>query len=431
MILAIMIQGDVYVITVAPGDPGFTVEKDFKLELITGLYSQPSQWLPSYGPWYTNMTGMAMQRRIFPKELKGNANFQNSTSLKLMTATLTTISSVTNDVFQDVRHLSDVNAGICLINGYYCLKTGTSLPTSYKEMLNDLDEKIELIVSDLKNDKSSDEFTFNYSNNKQLETIAPLNKDMRYSVDFFSKHKIYNMFFQAGMFSTTKSQQVPGKSDSSDIIFSITSAIFGENIPPFATYQWNLRVGLKTIETLILIYLILETSQISQNVNRRLQLHALLGNKFQRPTPQPPSMFFKRGQTFAFLMENYLVPSLINNPQASTSFLFPGMVLIAIESNDIGNNDTGRRFVNLTGRKFNEIFEIINQRFMIYDPVALLQAQTAIRLVVENGLNTLLTKASPATSCSEIIRTQFGGVDDYDKLYFLVLGCLPVTVAVV
>lgn len=68
---------------------------------------------------------------------------------------------------------------------------------------------------------------------------------------------------------------------------------------------------------------------------------------------------------------------------------------------------------------------------MLFNAQILLQAQTSLRVNVEDGLNILLSRLSPVTFATDMIKTQFGGGDDYDKIYFLILGCLPVVVAVV
>lgn len=427
-------QTKTYEITIVPGDPVFIVEEELRTTLISGLYNHPTQWLPSYGQWFSHMTESAMQRRLFPKELKGNINFQNSTSLKLMKAVLSTVSRTNDDVFDDRRHLSDTNAALCLLNGYYCIQTSFPIPKTYLDLLADFEIKLGLLVSHLKQTSSSKDFSFTYSSTKQRETIAPLNKSTTYSPDFFSNHLIYDLFKNANMFFSTKTKLAPDQLDTVDIVYAITNNIFGEDIPPFMTFQWNLRVGIKGLEIFIILYILLETAQISNNtISRRLHLQTLLGNQYQTNISINSSgnIFFKKGQIISFLARNYMIPTLLNVPQASTSFLFPGIVLISLESYDMGHMDPSKKFINLTGIKYNNLFEIINQRYLILNPQSLLQAQTSLRLNVEDGLNVLLTKISPVTSAIEIIKTQFGGGDDYDRIYFVILGCLPVSVAVV
>ncbi|AAC95543.1 virion tegument protein [Ateline gammaherpesvirus 3] len=418
---------NVYTITVAPGDPGFTVEANFKLELVSSLYTNQQQWLPSYGPWYSSLTDIAMQRRIFPKELKGSLNFQNSTSLKLMHAVLTTISSATEDFYSDVRHLSDTNAALVILNAYFCLKTSAPLPVAYEELLNNLEAKLDLFVSDLKTHVGDSGFSFFPQANEATSSIAPLNRDTKYSHNFFKGHKIYSLLETSGLLST----KVTHVSPKTDIIYSITSEIFGEDIPPMASFQWNLRVGIIAIEVLVVTYLLLEISQISlHSTHRRLNLAALLGSKFKKSsTVEPNKILYKKGQVFSFLSKNYIVPTLTNNPNVPISFLFPGVTLIALES--LAGPAVDRPFINLTGNRFQDIFEIINQKFTFKDPESLMAAHTAFRLKVEHGLGNILSNPSPTTFATEIIKHQFGGEDNYDTLYFIVLGYLPIAWAAV
>nr|AEL29763.1 hypothetical protein [Bovine gammaherpesvirus 4] len=424
--------GKVYTIYIVPTDPGFTVEDDFRLEFLASLYTQQNQWLPSFGPWYAALTDNAMQRRVFPRELRGNINFQNSTSLKLMTEVLSILTSSTTDFFSDIRHLSDTNAALCIINGYYCHKKMAPVPTSIDELLHDLDDKLSYLITDLKNKTSTTGFKFTYPDTKQKHTLAPLVKDSAYQENFFTHHGIYELLAQAGMLFSNKHKDA--NHPSTDIIYTITNSIFGQDIPPFGGYQWNLRVGLKALEFFIISYLLLESAQISitSRANRRLNIQALLGSKFQKPT-QVVNPLFKKNQVFSFLIENYLKPIMKHDPNTPVSFLFPGVSLLAIESHFSSTSSVTpvNQLINLSSNRFREIFEMLNQKFTFKDSNAMIQARTSLRLLIEDGLGTLLAKQSPKTTAQEIIKTQFGGGDDYDRTYFLVLGFLPVTVAVV
>nr|BEG23010.1 homolog of EHV2 ORF19 DNA packaging tegument protein UL25 [Macronycteris gammaherpesvirus 1] len=417
-------------ITISPDGPTFTVTSDFRTEFLSGLYHRQSQWLPSFGHWYQDMTDNAMQRRVFPKELKGNLNFQNSTSLKLISSVLDTLASVTEDIYTDIRHLSDINAALCLINGYYCLKTGYQIPTTYSDLLHDLDKKIVLLATDLKQENSSTDFSFVISNPNQFETIAPLNKQGTYAADFFSSHKIFLLMAANGMFPHSKNKPMGGDPLNRDIVYLITNNVFSQDIPPFMTHQWNLRVGLKALEIFIVVYIILENAHISGNtISRRLQLATLLADQYK---PQKLNQVFKRGYLFSFLLTNYVIPCLTHFSNTPASSLFPGVIQLALESvNTKLLNVSSNQLINLSGKKYDGIFQILNQKLVFKDIHALIQAQTALRLTVEEGLNLILSKGAPLMSISNIMTTQFGGGDDYDTLYFLVLGCLPVTLPVV
>ncbi|AIU39544.1 DNA packaging tegument protein UL25 [Equid gammaherpesvirus 5] len=441
-------------ITISPEGPTFGVKEDFRTEFISGLYNRQTQWLPFYGPWYSAMTDSAMQRRVFPKELKGNVNFQNSTSLKLMTAVLDALASTTNDFYTDARNLSDVNAALCLLNGYYCLGTRAPLPGTYNDLLEDLDKKLEYLVGDLKRDASATDFSFRYSNPRQLETVAPLNRQGTYAPDFFKDHKLFAVMGDAGMFPNTKQAAAEAQSSGGrDIVYLITNAVFGQNVPPFMAYQLNLRTGLVALEVLIAVYVVLENARVQQNtVNRRLQLPALLGDQYAKRPPssasapkqqqsqqqQQSAASLKRGFMFSFLVKNYIVPVLTRRPHTPASSLFPGVVLLALEVADAGASAAAARgshlthtLINLSGKQYDKIFDLLNQKLTFKDVQGLIMAQTALRLTLENGLNLLLSKPSPLTTATDVISTQFGGGDDHDNLYFLILGCLPVPMPVV
>lgn len=418
-----------YIISIYPGDPSFTVEHDFKTELISKLYTQRNHWLPSYGPWYSTFTSVAMQKRFFPKDLKGNDNFHNSTSQKLMNVIVTTISDITEDLYVDVRHLSDTNAALCLLNAYYVIKGQAAPPKTFQDLVKDLDLKLDLLVHDLKQlGISTLGFQFTFENNRQNCTLAPLGTKDKYSSDFFHNHKLVHLFTNSGVLPKLDSDD--HGSFHQDVIYVITNSIFGEDIPPFASYQWNLRVGLVALEHLILVHILTENIRVKDPGNNRLNFKTLLGSSFQSGQVEALAQTtFKRGQVLKHLCTHYIVPTLLNNPQIPMSKLFPGITILGLEIQSHVPGHTS--IINLTGQKFSEIIDVITQQLMIKDATQLFQARVALRLKVEAGLARLLSQPSPRLTVADVIKTQFGGLDDYDRVYFLVIGFLPVSSPVI
>lgn len=138
-----------YTISVVPHDPTFTVSEDLRRELLATIYTPQHNWLPQFGRWYTTLTSAAMQRRVFPKELRGTGNFQNSTSQKLMRAVTDVILTATGDFYNDERHLPDTLSGLCLLNAYYYARRGGrgDLPSTLPELWADLGPKLKVLAT--------------------------------------------------------------------------------------------------------------------------------------------------------------------------------------------------------------------------------------------------------------------------------------------
>ncbi|ARW78082.1 DNA packaging tegument protein UL25 [Common bottlenose dolphin gammaherpesvirus 1 strain Sarasota] len=433
---------DFLYITIAQGDPGFNVTGEFQQEFLNNMYMNTSQWLPAFGPWYHGLAAAAMQRRVFPRELRGDANFKNSVSLKLMREVVGTALRATADVYADLRHLSDTQAALCLLNAHFCLRTAHPLPQTLEDLVSSLEGKMEVLINDLKGPgPAGGNFDFTYTRPQQRETLAPLNKSTSYDREFFAGHKIYQVLVEHGTLrQTPASPSAPHALPVPDYSYIIATRVFGENVPPFLNFQWNLRVGIAALEVLVLVYLVLEMAKLSPTGQRRLHLDVLLGPAFD---PKPPQRHckdsglvtqpcvLKRGEVFSFLAKNYMLPLLSFMPLMPVSGLFPGVVLLALEAADVRHMKAGQPYINLTGKKFNDILDIIAQRLLIRDSAALASAAASLRLRVEDGLSFLLSRTSPLTLANEIIQTHFGGYDSYDRLYFLVLGFLPATMAVV
>lgn len=435
-----------YAVSISPTDPPLMVAGSLAQTLLGNLYGNINQWVPSFGPWYRTMSANAMQRRVFPKQLRGNLNFTNSVSLKLMTEVVAVLEGTTQDFFSDVRHLPDLQAALILSVAYLLLQGGSShqqrpLPASREELLELGPESLEKIIADLKAKSPGGNFMILTSGNKEArQSIAPLNRQAAYPPGTFADNKIYNLFVGAGLLPTTAALNVPGTAGRDrDLVYRIANQIFGEDVPPFSSHQWNLRVGLAALEALMLVYTLCETANLAEAATRRLHLSSLLPQAMQRRKPAvasagmpgayPVQTLFRHGELFRFIWAHYVRPTVAADPQASISSLFPGLVLLALELKLMDGQAPSHYAINLTGQKFDTLFEIINQKLLFHDPAAMLAARTQLRLAFEDGVGVALGRPSPTLAAREILERQFSASDDYDRLYFLTLGYLASPVA--
>ncbi len=147
------------------------------------------------------------------------------------------------------------------------------------------------------------------------------------------------------------------------------------------------------------------------------------------PGAYPVQTLFRHGELFRFIWAHYVRPTVAADPQASISSLFPGLVLLALELKLMDGQAPSHYAINLTGQKFDTLFEIINQKLLFHDPAAMLAARTQLRLAFEDGVGVALGRPSPTLAAREILERQFSASDDYDRLYFLTLGYLASPVA--
>lgn len=427
-----------YAVSVSPTDPPLMVAGSLARTLLGNLYGNVHQWVPSFGPWYRTMSANAMQRRVFPKQLRGNLNFTNSVSLKLMTEVVSVLEGTTQDFFSDARHLPDLQAALCLSVGYLLLQGGSShqqrpIPASREELMGLGPESLEKIIADLRAKAPGGNFMILTSGNKGArQSLAPLNRQAAYPPGTFAENKIYNLFAGAGLLPTNSALSVPGaEGRDRDLVYRIANRVFGEDVPPFASHQWNLRVGLAALEALILVYTLCETANLAEAATRRLHLSALLPQAMQRRreaaqggASTPGQTLFRRGELFRYLWTHYVRPTAAAEHQASVSSLFPGLVLLALEMKPTDGQAPSQYAINLTGQKFDTLFEIINQKLLFHDPAAMLAARTQLRLAFEDGVGVALGRPSPTLAAREILERQFAASDDYDRLYFLALGYL-------
>lgn len=420
-------------ILIVPGDSGFAFQADFRMEFISYLYAQPQMWLPSYGPWFTRIVATVMQRRVFPKELKGNTNLQNSISLALMKELLSTVANITSDVYADGRHVSDTLACLCILNAYYCKKRAVPIPSDMGGLLDKLAEKLSVFITDFREYANVSDGGYNFVSHdiRQRETYVPVNKGLVYERGFFGTHKVFNFLVQCGILALFDplAPSWARAPDHVDLIYVITSTILGENVPPFMTYQYNLRAGLVALEILMLVYTLSEFANPvgAASASRRLQLRTLLGDSF---TQVPCRGMLGRLKVLSYLLDNYFRQMVLHDISRPMSDIFPGACLVSMEARHLRDSSPGK-FVNLTGQQFNDILDTIVQRRLILDLKQLYVSKVKMRLALEAGLSVILSAPNPTILAQDILRNSFAAEDDYDRLYFIVLGCLPVAVPVV
>ncbi len=235
------------------------------------------------------------------------------------------------------------------------------LPASREELLELGPESLEKIIADLKAKSPGGNFMILTSGNKEArQSIAPLNRQAAYPPGTFADNKIYNLFVGAGLLPTTAALNVPGAAGRDrDLVYRIANQIFGEDVPPFSSHQWNLRVGLAALEALMLVYTLCETANLAEAATRRLHLSSLLPQAMQRRKPAmasagmpgayPVQTLFRHGELFRFIWAHYVRPTVAADPQASISSLFPGLVLLALELKLMDGQAPSHYAINLTG----------------------------------------------------------------------------------
>ncbi|ADW24360.1 tegument protein [Cricetid gammaherpesvirus 2] len=416
-----------HTVLIFPGDPGFQVTDTIQANIWPLLYMQQQKWLPSFGPWYSRLTTLAMQKRAFPRELRGSANFQNSMSLKLMQTVSNTICNITSDFYSDARNLPDSMAALCLLSAYACKTLKTAPPATVSDLLGDIPQKVQVLVSDLK--KCKGPFRFSPNSREYANSLAPPRQEGRYNAGFFDNHSLYNLLVREQILVPPESAAPP----QTDILFTITASIFDGEIPPFMSHQWNLRAGLTALSHIILLYLLLESpSGPFLSPHPRLNLQTLLGDSFKQPHTSASRFALLQGSNkdhlFSFLITNYMKPVLVSAPTTPMSKIFPGIYILTLEAGQPARPTAP--FVPLGGTSYAHIFEIISQSMVIKNMLELVHHKSLLRMTCETGSGVLLEAASPQTVMRDILNIHFMGVDAYDAVYFSVLGALPVTVAV-
>ncbi|ASW27082.1 DNA packaging tegument protein UL25 [Beluga whale alphaherpesvirus 1] len=145
------------------------------------------------------------------------------------------------------------------------------------------------------------------------------------------------------------------------------------------------------------------------------------------------------GNNLAFLCAHYVARLYEENPGAEVTQLFPGLVALALDATADRAAASGRRVVRVAADRQQAglvrlvALELENRQRVAGAPIAeVIGAHDAVLMQFERGLGLLMRRARLRAALAETRQLrQFNVSSDYDLLYFLCLGYVPLYTAAV
>lgn len=430
-------------------DPYIEFINNFREEIINTFYNNAQMWNYTMGAWYYKIKRILYYEPILRKKLRITNVESLSISQDLLLAIIDATEKVTIYPMYDST-VSDFEAALCILAAFYSVFTENKmdehttiidicklLPTIFKSLTNEL--AIE------KNISNKTQFIFNDPDD--MKFFIPLHKGRHYSTKTFNNHVLIKIFIRKKIF-----QKIPGdqEAEESNIVKSQISGNMEDdrllywtyqllrpklhnNIPIFIHQQQYLRSGLTAIGTLYLIWKIVNSESVFGKRSGKFYLSTIFPH-MDKISINEPDFISKSIHNFEFLLENYIIPSFIHDPEITISKLFPGIVcLLVTESVRTGWNQN-KKATNINTLHIqtikNPIIEYIISQFSEDDDLTRLEKHDSALFHFENGLNLALSFTLPKQRILSIASSLFNVHDMYDLLYFLVFGFLPIAAVI-
>nr|APO39189.1 DNA packaging tegument protein UL25 [Human betaherpesvirus 6A] len=432
-------------VAITPLDPFIRFTDDFRGEMINTFFNNAHMWNFTFGSWFYKL------KRVFYNEpgLRRAFKLTNVDSLtiskELLAVTVNALEQATvYPIFGS--EMSDLEAALCILAAFYSTYENSQIDerTTLVDVITLLPVIFRLLGSEitaLKNVSPSGTY-FGFNDPSCMKFFVPMRKGKHYAENTFGNHVLIKMLLGRGVM-----QKIPGEkiSQNFDVEARLHGAIkndvlvywtyqlmrpkLGNNVPIFIHDQHYLRSGLVAIESLFLLWRILNSESL---FNKRVGKFLLTSVFPQLENVDFAENNFEAGniQNFEYLMHHYVVPMYNLQNDISISTLFPGLVAVCVnESVRLGweHKCAGAPSDAVQVQsKENPFVEYIRAQMEQQADVAILEKHDCILFHLENGLNITLSFTLPRQRLFAMASSLFNVNDTYDFIYFLVLGFLPI-----
>ncbi|AEV80773.1 DNA packaging tegument protein UL25 [Aotine betaherpesvirus 1] len=442
-------------VAIAQNDPAICFHRDFRGELINTMFENSSTWNFSFGVWYYRLKRSLYTHPRWKRVYHLMQMESFSISQELLIATVGALENVTVYPAYDCA-LSDLEAAACLLAAYgHQVWEGRDAPDSVVGVLQNLpyilgklSEDVNREVTNWKDPATTNFFA--YRDSPDMRYYVPMSNGRRYATGTFSRHVLARILSQRNVIqrlmdqdaqaSATAQERVLGQvTDESTLTMwtrKLLSHRLGREVPIFLHEQQYLRSGLTCIETLLLLWKIVNAESVFSSRQRKFSLIDIIGNDLGAPKATSEAGYTGTNiRNFEFLIEHYVIPWYRWDPMVTVSQLFPGIVLLAItesvrsgwdptQRDEVKSTDNGAITVQMT--KVNPIADFMfAQTSKQYTTLKRLELHDTLLFHYENGLGKVLSVSLPRHRVFCLGSSLFNVNDIYECLYFFVLGFLP------
>ncbi|ANC96536.1 DNA packaging tegument protein UL25 [macacine betaherpesvirus 9] len=433
-------------VTITQIDPAIHFTDNFRNEMIETFYNNSHMWNYTFGSWFYKMKRIFFNDQKIKRMLKLTYIDSLSISKELLSVVISAMEQITVYPMYD-NHVSDFEAGLCLLAAYFSTYNDCSL--SEKSTLIDVVHNLSFIFRHLNTEIISQKnisdlnFYFGFKDPNNMKFFIPLCKGRHYAVNTFAEHILVKILITKNIIRILPGEkictggilvesQLTGALSNDKLLYWTQILLrpkLGKDIPIFVHEQQYLRSGIVAIESLFLLWQVLNSESIFIKRTGKFYLTTLFPHVSKNDFSENN---FASGniQNFEFLMRNYVIPTYILNTDITISGLFPGLIgIIVNESVRLGWNhqkkNTQENILH-SQTKENPFATYIRSQLEESSELIILEKHDDILFHFEHGLNVTLSLALPRHRLFAMASSLFNVSDIYDFLYFIVLGFVPI-----
>ena len=438
-------------VTITQIDPAIHFTENFRPEMIKTFYNNTQMWSYTFGAWFYKLKRAFFTDSKLKRMLKLTYVDSLSITQELLSISINALEQITIYPMHD-NLVSDLEAGLCLLTAFFASYPGTFLTENIKfvDVIQNLSQIFRYLNTEILATKnaSPQDFYFGFNDPDKMKYFIPLCKGRHYAINTFSNHILIKIFIKKGVI-----KQVPGDQMSKGHVViesKLTGTLtddkllywtqillqpkLGKEVPIFVHQQQYLRSGIVAIESLYLLWQILNSESIFGKRTGKFYLTTIFPHVNAEDVTETEFSSVNI-QNFEFLMKNYVVPTYLANNESTISTLFPGLISIVVNESvrlgwDHNQNTLTQTNALHSQTKDNPFVEYIRSQLEETAELAVLEKHDKILFHFENGLNVTLSLALPRHRLFAMASSLFNVADLYDFLYFLVLGFIPVATVI-
>nr|ABM92124.1 capsid associated tegument protein [Anatid alphaherpesvirus 1] len=445
-------------VQIVKNDTPLRYDTNLSTDLLTIIYStrggsSASGWGVLFGTWYRALQdGLITEWPVVSKRLDQRDGRQSKT---FMTTAIVSLQA-TGRLYVGVRHYTALECAILCLQLHHRITSAKTKcqPFNYASsaigMVEQLPAYLDNFIERLASDCGRLCYRFDMDRLPKGQFAIQPRSGERIAL---SGHCVLAMLIKHGVLPLSPGVAAPDglardvdKSQRAyvDEVNKAAGAVFGRAQPLFLMEDiTQLRATINTITSLILMRKLLwNTNVYADRMCNNFQIGTLLPGAV-------PSDRLNRGasnggaagaqtmksdnRNFAFLCERYMASLYAADPQTEITQMFPGLVALCLDARNIKTQNATRHVLDVSTNRAQAALlrliavELQNRSKTISVPIQeVLTTHDAVALQYEEGLATLMQQARLKNTLSDGRRLlQFNVNSDYDLIYFLCLGYIP------
>uniref|UniRef100_A0AAU0K7E3 UL25 family protein n=1 Tax=Anatid alphaherpesvirus 2 TaxID=3080522 RepID=A0AAU0K7E3_9ALPH len=445
-------------VQVVKNDPPLRYDANLPVDLLAVVYATRGASGSAgvvFGTWYRSLQeSLVVERPSATRRI----DYQGGRMSRTFMATAVASLQSCGRMYVGNRHYTALESAVLCLYAYYRATGGgkaaggqsAAAPGSFSALLENSAVYLDHMATKIAEGGTRPRYAFDQTRLPKGQFAAPTG---RYERDALAGHSVLTALVQSRVLPPAPggvavggvaSEIDAGQTAYSDEVNQLAAAMLGRAQPLFLMEdQTLLRSAVDTIVAMLLLRRLLwNTNVYGDRVRNAFQLGAFLpgavpDDQFTRGASgsTPREAIKSDGRNAAHLFQRYAAPLYRVNRDVEFTQLFPGLVAICLEGQDIqgGAGRQTRRVLDVsTSRSQANLLRLValelenRSRANVVSVREVIEVHDSVALQYERGLGALMQLQRPRATLFESKRLAVFNVEsEYDLHYFLCLGYVP------